>query len=62
MDGLMGQHVQLKTWLIAQSLGQTESIHTHVVRGAFGPGATSLKPVNNNTKLLKPVDQTVRLS
>ena len=62
MDGLMGQHIQLKPWLIAKPLGETESVDAHVVSSAFEPGTTTLKPINDNTKLLKPVDQTVRLS
>ena len=62
MDGFMGQHIQLKSWLIAQTMGQTKSVDAHVVGSALGPGATTLKAIDDNTKLLKPVDQTVRLS
>ena len=60
MDGLMGQNIQLKPWLIAQPLRQTETVHAHVVGGAFGPGTATLKPVNHNTKLLKPINQPIR--
>ncbi len=56
----MGQNIQLKPWLIAQPLRQTETVHAHVVGGAFGPGTTTLKPVNYNTKLLKPINQPIR--
>ena len=60
VNGFMGQHIQLEPGLIAQPLRQTESIHAHVVGGAFGPGAATLEAINHNTKLLKPVDQTIR--
>ena len=62
MDGLMGQHIQLKPWLIAQPLRQTQSVHAHVVGSSFGSGATTIKAINDNTKLLKPIDQTIRPS
>jgi hypothetical protein len=60
MDGLMGQNIQLKPWLIAKSLRQTEAVHAHVVSGSFGPGAATLEAIYHNTKLLKPVDQPIR--
>ena len=60
MDGLMCQNIQLKPWLIAQPLRQTETVHAHVVCGAFGPGTATLEPVNHNTKLLKPINQPIR--
>ena len=60
MDGLMGQNIQLKPWLVTQSLRQTEAVHTHVVGGTFGARATTLETINHNTKLLKPIDQTIR--
>ena len=60
MDGLMGQNIQLKPWLIAQPLRQTETVHAHVVSGAFGPGATPLEPIDHNTQLLKPINQPIR--
>ena len=60
MDGLMGQNIQLKPWLIAQPLRQTETVHAHVVSGAFSPGATTLEPVNHNAKPLKPINQPIR--
>ena len=60
MDGLMGQNIQLKPWLIAQPLRSAKTIHAHVVGGAFNPGAATLEAINHNTKLLKPVDQTIR--
>ena len=60
MDGLMGQNIQLKPWLIAQPLRQTETVHAHVVGGAFGPGTTTLEPINHDTKLLKPINQPIR--
>ena len=60
MDGLMGQNIQLKPWLIAQPLRQTETVHAHVVSGAFGPGTTPLEPIDHNTQLLKPINQPIR--
>ena len=60
MDGLMVQNIQLKPWLIAQPLRQTETVHAHVVSGAFGPGATQLEPIDHNTQLLKPINQPIR--
>ena len=60
MDGLMGQNIQLKPWLIAQPLRQAETVHAHVVGGAFGPGATPLEPIDHNTQLLKPINQPIR--
>jgi len=60
MDRLMGQNIQLKSWLVAQPLRQTETVHTHVVSGAFGPGATPLEPIDHNTQLLKPINQPIR--
>ena len=60
VDGFMGQHIQLEPGLIAQPLRQTESIHAHVVGGAFGPGTASLEPINHETKLLEPIDQAIR--
>ena len=51
MDGLMGQNIQLKPWLIAQPLRQTETVHAHVVE-RVGPGATPLEPIDHNTQLL----------
>ena len=60
MDGLMGQHIKLKPWLIAQPLRQTETVHAHVVYGAFGSGTATLKPVNHDTKPLKPINQPIR--
>jgi hypothetical protein len=62
MDGLMGQYIQLKPWLIAQPLRQTQSVYAHVVSSSFGSGATTIKAINDNTKLLKPIDQTIRPS
>ena len=59
MDGLMGQHVQLQPWLITQPLRQTETIHTHVVCSTFGTEAATLEPINDHTKLLKPIDQPI---
>ncbi len=46
MDGLMRQNIQLKSWLIAQPLRQTETVHAHVVGGALGPRAATLEPIN----------------
>ena len=60
MDGLMGQDIQLKPWLIPQSLRQTEAVHAHVVGSAFSPGAATLETIDHNTKLLKPINQTIR--
>ena len=60
MDGLMGHNIQLKPWLIAQPLRQTETVHAHVVCGAFGPGTATLEPINHDTKLLKPSNQPIR--
>ena len=60
MDGLMGQNIQLKPWLIAQPLRQTETVHAHVVSGAFDPGTATLEPINHDTKLLKPINQPIR--
>ena len=60
MDRLMGQNIQLKPWLIAQPLRQTETVHAHVVSGAYGPGAAPLEPIDHNTKLLKPINQPIR--
>ena len=60
VDGLMGQNIQLQPWLIAQPLRQTETVHAHVVCGAFAPGTATLKPVNHNTKPLKPINQPIR--
>ena len=60
MDGLMGQDIQLKPWLIAKPLRQTETVHTHVVSGAFDPGTATLEPINHDTKLLKPINQPIR--
>ena len=60
MDGLMGQNIQLKPWLIPQSPRQTEAVHAHVVGSAFSPGAATLETINHNTKLLKPINQTIR--
>ena len=60
MDGLMGQNIQLKPWLITQPLRQTETVHAHVVSSAFGPRATTLEPINHYTKLLKPINQPIR--
>ena len=57
----MGQNIQLKPWLVAQPLRQTEAIHAHVVSSSFGPGATTLEAINYDTKLLKPNDQPIRL-
>ena len=37
VDGLMGQNIQLKPWLIAQPLRQTETVHAHVVSGTLEP-------------------------
>ena len=62
VDGLMGENVQLKPWLIAQPLRQTQSVYAHVVSSSFGSGATTIKAINDNTKLLKPIDQTIRPS
>ena len=62
MDGLMGENIQLKPWLIAQPLRQTQSVYAHVVSSSFGSGATTIKAINDNTKLLKPIDQTIRPS
>ena len=62
MNGLMGQHIQLQPWLIAKPLGETESIDAHVVSSSLKPRTAAIKAINDNTKLLKPVDQTVRLS
>ena len=59
MDGLMGQDIQLKPWLIAKPLRQTETVHTHVVSGAFDPGTATLEPINHDTKLLKPINQPI---
>ena len=60
VDSLMGQHIQLEPGLIAQPLRQTESIHAHVVGGAFGPGTATLEPINHDTELLQPIDQAIR--
>ena len=60
VDGLMGENIQLKPWLIAQPLRQTETVHAHAVSGAFGPGATPLEPIDHNTQLLKPINQPIR--
>ncbi len=60
VDGLMGQNIQLKPWLIAQPLRQTETVHAHVVSGTLEPGAAPLEPIDHNTKLLKPVNQPIR--
>ena len=60
MDGLMGQNIQLKPWLIAQPLRQAEAIHAHVVGGALDPGTATLEPINDDTKLLKPFNQPIR--
>ncbi len=56
VDGLMGENIQLKPWLIAQPLRQTQSVHAHVVSSSFSSGATTIKAINNNTKLLKSID------
>ena len=37
----MGEHIQLKAWLIAQPLGETESVDAHVVSSPFKPGTKS---------------------
>ena len=58
----MGENVLLKPWLIAQPLRQTQSVHAHVVSSSFGSGATTIKAINDNTKLLKPIDQMIRPS
>ena len=60
MEGLMGQNIQLKPWLITKPLRQTETVHAHVVGGAFGPGTATLEPINHDTKLLKPINQPIR--
>ena len=60
MDGLMGQNIQLKPWLIAQPLRQAETVHAHVVSGMLEPGAAPLEPIDHNTKLLKPINQPIR--
>ena len=60
VDRLMGQNIQLKPWLIAQPLRQTETVHAHVVSGVFGPGTAPLEPIDHNTKLLKPTNQPIR--
>ena len=60
VDSLMGQNIQLKPWLVAQPLRQTETVHAHVVSGAFSPWTATLKPVNHHTKLLKPINQPSR--
>ena len=60
MDGLMGQDVQLKLWLFAQPLRQTEAIHAHVVCSSLSSRATTLEAINDDTKLLKPIDQPIR--
>ena len=60
MDGLMGQNIQLKPWLITKPLRQTETVHAHVVGGVFGPGTATLEPINHDTKLLKPINQPIR--
>ena len=60
VDSFMGQHIQLEPGLIAQPLRQTESIHAHVVGGAFGPGTATLEPINHDTKLLQPIEQAIR--
>ena len=58
----MGENVQLKPWLIAQPLRQTQSVHAHVVGGSFGSRAKTIEAINDNTKLPKPIDQTIRPS
>ena len=60
MDGLMGQNIQLKPWLVPQSLRQAKAVHAHVVGSAFSPGATTLETINHNAELLKPINQTIR--
>ena len=60
MDGLMGQNIQLKPWLIAQPLRQTETVHAHVVGSAFSPGTAPLEAIDHNTKPLKPINQPIR--
>ncbi len=60
VDGLMGQDIQLKPWLGAQPLRQAQSVHTHVVSSSLSPGATTIEPINDNPKLLEPIDQTIR--
>ena len=59
MDGLMGQNIQLKPWLVAQPSRQAQSVDAHVVGSPLRPGTTTLEPINDNTKLLEPIDQTV---
>ena len=55
----MGQNIQLKPWLVAQPLRQAQAVDAHVVSSPLSPGATAIEPINDNTKLLKPIDQTV---
>ena len=56
----MGQNIQLKTGLVAEPLGQTQPVHSHVVGSALGARATAVKPIDLNTKLLKAFDQPIR--
>ena len=60
MDGLMGQHIQLKPWLIAKPLGETESVDAHVVSSAFKPRPAAIKPIDRHAKAFKPLNQTIR--
>ena len=54
MDGFMGQHIQLQAWIIAQTLGETESVDAHVVSSALKPRTAAIKTIDRHTKALKP--------